>query len=484
MKLNIKEFNTAIRSTLLKSPIETTLALLFYAVSCNVAIVLKEEYNTVWHNILWYFITCMAITYSLNIIFKTGTKRLFYYVSVLTPILFYFYIKDDFSFTTMTITTICSLLLIYVARNFKDNNKFTYNAISVTTNIITGGALTFAAVLAATSIISSITYIFDIPGNFNTLYQVVVYFGIFLLFPLLFLLFEYKESYTIKTNRFLEILFNYIFTLAIIIYGTILYVYFAKIVVLWTLPKGVISATAIGFIAGGIFVKACRIILDKKIVNWFFNYFNYISLPALAMLWVSVLYRILQYGFTGDRIYLLISVITLSVWIFASMCKKTDKYQYLTIFTIALYIIFTYVPYINAEDVEKRAVSIETTENNTPMSIYIYTDIQPDLNIDGFNSLYNLSEKHQVTDSNILRIEKEGKILFEKSFNEILVNIFKEAGIENYNSLSRDSLFNLRNKLNIYRDSNTIIVFDTLDLLKFKDSLTIKDVSIDYLITK
>ncbi len=71
------------------------------------------------------------------------------------------------------------------------------------------------------------------------------------------------------------------------------------------------------------------------------------------MLWIATLVRILEYGFTMPRIYLLLSVIVITLWIIGLIFKQTKKYYSLTILTIIIFNLFTFIPYIDAKSIEK-----------------------------------------------------------------------------------------------------------------------------------
>ena len=166
-------------------------------------------------------------------------------------------------------------------------------------------------------------------------------------------------------SKFFDVLLNFIITPALLIYTVILYIYFIKVAVVWSLPKGLISVMVFIFTSVAILVKAWQPLLQKRYYDWFFDLFSLISLPALIMFWVSALYRIGQYGLTQMRIYLLLAGVVMTLAIVLFICKKKGSYITVELAAIGLLVLFTYLPFMSAKtlalkDQHSRAERIAT----------------------------------------------------------------------------------------------------------------------------
>lgn len=472
MKLKISELKERSVAVFVKSPVEIILSFLFLLFRIGLTWTQNTHYGSIEYNLTFYFFACVGLAYTMNLIFTKGKRRIVYYFSLFSPLLVYLYLLyGNASDLSLIITTICAVFLMFVSSGWRDNGKFTRSAIAKSVNLLLAGVLSGAAILAMIAVYASFVYIFDCAEN-HKIFLLITDLGMYAFFPFLFLLFEYRERYEITGNRFSEILFNAILTPAIVLFGVILYVYFAKIVILWELPEGGISATAIAFLAGGIFVKACRLALNKRVWNWFFDYFSFIALPALGMLWVAVMYRVMEYGLTDKRVYLLVSVVVLTVWIFAQLFKRTNVYHYLTIFTISLFMIFTYVPIINANAIQKK-VAVENRE--VVPSIYISSKTF-NVNIEGYNYYTNRPCAFENDTLSILNNDLDRKIMFKKSGAEILDGLFRNIGIENYHELSGKQIEDLRGHWQlVYREGAILILFKYISIEKEKDHYTISN---------
>ena len=132
------------------------------------------------------------------------------------------------------------------------------------------------------------------------------------------------------------------------IYTIILYLYFVRIAITWSLPRGGIAYLVFGFILFATILKALQPLLQKQPCKWFYERFSLISLPALIMFWIGVGYRINQYGLTEDRIYLIVCgvIMTLTIGLFFS--HRWGRYLYATLSAVVLLALFTYIPGIRA----------------------------------------------------------------------------------------------------------------------------------------
>lgn len=281
-----------------------------------------------------------------------GKWRLIYYLSPLVYVLFIKTdLKDWITSTEYIIALLICPLAVILSDWIKDNKRFAERIIRYLVDWVAAGLLALVAYLLVNAIVYSFGYIFDlhIPSKFS-FYAFLS--ASILLTPLCFLTFNRQSEQTpdrpIPGNSFLDILARYVLTPAAWIYTVILYLYFIRIAVTWSLPRGGIAYLVFGFILFATILKALQPLLQKQPCKWFYERFSLISLPALIMFWIGVGYRINQYGLTEDRIYLIVCgvIMTLTIGLFFS--HRWGRYLYATLSAVVLLALFTYIPGIRA----------------------------------------------------------------------------------------------------------------------------------------
>ena len=281
-----------------------------------------------------------------------GKWRLIYYLSPLVYVLFIKTdLKDWITSTEYIIALLICPLAVILSDWIKENKRFAERIIRYLVDWVAAGLLALVAYLLVNAIVYSFGYIFDlhIPSKFS-FYAFLS--ASILLTPLCFLTFNRQSEQTpdrpIPGNSFLDILARYVLTPAAWIYTIILYLYFVRIAITWSLPRGGIAYLVFGFILFATILKALQPLLQKQPCKWFYERFSLISLPALIMFWIGVGYRINQYGLTEDRIYLIVCgvIMTLTIGLFFS--HKWGRYLYATLSAVVLLALFTYIPGIRA----------------------------------------------------------------------------------------------------------------------------------------
>ena len=174
--------------------------------------------------------------------------------------------------------------------------------------------------------------------------------------PTLFLLMldRWAEA-RVKGSRILEILLNWVFTPAVAAYAAVLYLYLLKILFTWTLPEGGVAYLVFGFTMTALAVKALRLLLEKRTLDWFYDRFSLLSLPLAALFWVGVARRVGEYGLTVPRIYLLLcgGVMTLCIGLFLS--RRTGRYLWVVLGAIAAFAAVAYIPALEPEQAALRS---------------------------------------------------------------------------------------------------------------------------------
>lgn len=156
-------------------------------------------------------------------------------------------------------------------------------------------------------------------------------------------------------SRILEVLMNYIFTPALIVYAAIFYLYAVKILVLWSLPVGGVAYMTFGLVFCTLLGRALQELLEKRAGAWFYRWFSPIMLPVAVLFWAGVARRVSEYGLTESRVYLFVcgGLTTLALLLFAS--RRTGRYLWLCMATFVVFAVFAYVPALSPQQIGIRS---------------------------------------------------------------------------------------------------------------------------------
>ena len=229
------------------------------------------------------------------------------------------------------------------------------------------------------------------------------------------------------------------------------------------------------------------------------------------MLWIAIIYRINEYGFTMPRVYLLLASIVLTIWVFSLLLKTKRKYYYLTIFTIVLFNLFTFVPYINAKSIEKYSQDIRIEKekkegkvitkkdivNAEDNSIYMSNFNEP-VNIQGYNKLIKLNWNkiegrwYCLNDDKKISIYNDkDSLVFEQPIDKIILRQINNAKLTKTQLLQIRDEKNAEKEVLIKKYSDKLfeyelptmkIVFSELHLSN--DTSNNSSVNIDYILLK
>lgn len=183
----------------------------------------------------------------------------------------------------------------------------------------------------------------------------------------IFLLFSEKGLRSLEKEGdypvILKFFTQYILIPLLIIYAVILYFYAAKILTKWELPRGWVSYLILAYAVVGVLalllVHPLKQDLAKSWVNLFNKIFYFSLSPLLVLLFIAIFTRILEYGYTEPRYF----VLTLSVWLTAVVLyfifspKTTIKFIPISLFIFGLYSLA--FPYLNTFAVSKRSQKTE-----------------------------------------------------------------------------------------------------------------------------
>ena len=284
---------------------------------------------------------------------------------------FYFILpkkEDDFNevyaFLIVPSFILSHLLVAFVAflkmknseKNFWQYNKNLFVNFFLT--IIFTGVLTGGIELAVVAVENLFNFNFD-----DKIYlEIFVFFSIFGS-TLIFLLFnEEGLEYLEKDGTYpviLKFFTQFILIPLLIIYVVILYFYSAKILINWELPRGWVSYLVLAYSLVGILalllVHPLKEDTAKSWVKIFSKVFYFTLIPLIVLLFTAIFTRVLQYGYTEARYFVLLLALWLSavVLYFIFNKKATIKFIPVSLFLFGLFALV--FPYFNTFSVAKRS---------------------------------------------------------------------------------------------------------------------------------
>ncbi|MEG2613638.1 MAG: DUF4153 domain-containing protein [Alistipes sp.] len=290
--------------------------------------------------------------------------------------------------------TLCILapLTMLISRKATDNHRFVSDIVIYARSAMV--ALFFSNVILGLfcAILYSTAYIFGIYGLWVS--QTATYALIFtetLLVPTLFLMLIGRWlGSEIRDTRFVDVLLNYIVTPAVLIYLSILYLYIAKIIALWSLPQGGVAYMVFGFTAFALIVKALQEILTHRIYNWFFDHLSLFALPAAVLFWIGVSRRIGEYGWTEPRVWLVTCGIVMSICLLQFFTQRTGRYLYLCVAAFVCFGSLAFVPALHPAQLATRSQATRNQDVVTDKqnSIALYAMEGRKISTTGYTTLY------------------------------------------------------------------------------------------------
>lgn len=257
-------------------------------------------------------------------------------------------------------------------------------------NIFLTAVFTGVLVLGVILAILAVDNLFDLKLDDRLYPKTASFLGIFAS-CFIFLLFSDRGLPDLEnTNDYPQILkffTQFILIPLLIIYLIILYFYAGKILLNWELPRGWVSYLILAYSVVGILalllVHPLKSQDSKSWVKLFSKIFYYTLIPLLVLLFVAINTRILEYGYTEPRYFVLLIALWLTTVVayFILFRNATIKFIPVSLFIFGACAIT--LPWLNAFAVAKRSQQ---------------------------NELAQILEKHQLVEN--------GKINFAKSISQ------------------------------------------------------------------
>ena len=172
--------------------------------------------------------------------------------------------------------------------------------------------------------------------------------------PVLFFAMEDRPE-TIEIRRFWAVLLNWVLTPALLIYTVVLYVYAAKILFTWNLPKGGVAIMVTVFFVVFLLAKMLQMLTEPQPFKWFYDHFSLFVLPLLALFWTGVARRLADYGLTESRYYLLLVGALMTACVLVFLFRNRRGYFALAVGSLAVVLLTVLVPSLRGEKIAQRA---------------------------------------------------------------------------------------------------------------------------------
>ena len=261
---------------------------------------------------------------------------------------------------------------------------------------------------------------------------------------------EKEGSYPVVLKFFTQ----FILIPLLIIYVVILYFYCLKITINWELPRGWVSYLVLAYSIVGIFALLLVHPLHKeKAKSWiilFSKIFYYTLIPLIVLLFVAIFTRVLQYGYTEARYFVLLISVWLTTVVFYFIFSKRATIKFIPISLFAFGVFALIFPYFNAFSVSKRSQENELKQILTNNKLIV-------------NGLIDF--KAPIADSLKNEVESKFEYLSQRSDKEYLKTFLDtktKALVENdkywYNGLFKNVTYTNKgvdNYVRIYTKKNT-----------------------------
>ena len=198
----------------------------------------------------------------------------------------------------------------------------------------------YAGIAAA---VGAMNFLFNFNFEWDTFF--IIWIIIAGLFNTLFFLAGVPEDLLTLDQDFsypkgLQVFTQYVLIPLATLYVAILLAYESKIIIEWSLPKGLVSNLILGYSVFGLLslllVYPIREMAENKWIKSYARSFYFLMLPLIVLLFVAVGTRIFKYGITEMRYFLIL----LALWqLFIAVYFLVSKRQNIKIIPISLFII-------------------------------------------------------------------------------------------------------------------------------------------------
>ncbi|PRB00935.1 ABC transporter permease [Chryseobacterium sp. MYb7] len=374
MKTKFQETLSRANEVIFRYPMILAMALL---ASVGTICIVETERSEITSYIKFTICSCLGISlmFALKMLSQRIGRELLLQVSgIIFLIGFYFILPDKKNGFTevyayiIAVTVLLSHLLVsFVPFLEKDRELrfWQYNKnlfINIFLTAIFTGVLTGGVELAILAIDKLFDFNFHDRLYRDTFFVLAIFGSSFI-----FLLFNDKGLNNLEKDGtypvVLKFFTQFILIPLLLIYVAILYFYSAKILINWELPRGWVSYLVLAYsIVGILALLLVHPLKEENAKSWvkiFSKAFYYTIVPLIVLLFTAIFTRILEYGYTEPRYFvLLLALWLLSIVIYYIFSKKaTIKFIPISLFLFGAFALI--FPYLNAFSVANRSQKSE-----------------------------------------------------------------------------------------------------------------------------
>jgi hypothetical protein len=322
---SLQTFVHSIRSVLLRFPLEIGFALLG-TVAATVLIEISDL-NMAAESLCVRLILIanlgLVLSLSLSLFFESNAfsflKKILLRVFIILLTIALFYLIDPLKRETDIFRFILLALAFHLSVSFAAyfgkghiNAFWQFNRI-IFLRFLIGGIYSAALFLGLAAAIGSMNFLFNFKFQWDTFAILWVWIAgifqtVFFLSGVPANLNELEEDKTYPGG--LKIFTQFVLIPLATVYAIILLAYEAKILIEWELPKGLVSNLILGYAVFGILslllIYPVRDQDENKWLKTFSRSFYYVLIPLILLLVWAVLARVIDYGITEERYFLII----------------------------------------------------------------------------------------------------------------------------------------------------------------------------------
>lgn len=328
-------------------------------------------------NLFFLFPILFFISISLNNL-SHKFCRVLYKLSGLffIPFLFFDWTANYFlSSSTFLVINFMAFLFFVLTRRADDDVSFIVRAVDVVVDLLSsllvGGLVVFALFILS----FSFDYLFKV-DTFSQLQDLYNAFAGFVIVPFVFIRRDlYSANDTeLHVPYFIEFVVNYIFSPALIIYAFYLYLCFLLFASSGMLPDAGIAVSVLVFMLCYLFGKMLQKVMSRPLFRWFYKNFSIISIVPLILFWVDIYQRIVSFGLTESTVYLAISCLLLTAYVFAFIFYKKISFRLIYFSMLLTFFAFTVVPFVNASFIGEMAQRIRLEKYAKQLNLWQSSD--------------------------------------------------------------------------------------------------------------
>lgn len=349
---SLQTFVHSIRSVLFRFPFEIGFALLG-TVAATVLIEISELKATAENFCLRLIMVAnlgLVLSLSLSLFFESNAfsflKKALLRILIILLAIALFYLIDPLKRETDVFRFILLALAFHLSVSFAAyfgkghiNAFWQFNRI-IFLRFLIGGIYSAALFLGLAAAIGSMNFLFNFKFEWDTFAILWVWIAgifqtVFFLSGVPANLNELEEDKTYPAG--LKIFTQFVLIPLATVYAIILLAYEAKILIEWELPKGLVSNLILGYAVFGILslllIYPVREQDENKWLKTFSRSFYYVLIPLILLLVWAVLARVIDYGITEERYFLII----LAAWLsFICVYFLISKGQNIMIIPVSL----------------------------------------------------------------------------------------------------------------------------------------------------